>query len=109
MMQSAVSMGMGVLSAFLGRKMLSATNVNKAASAARQVGRSWKESHDVTLATENVQQIDQQVADLQSQLAADLAEQQSKVDPATEQFETVTVRLKKTNINVQAVALTWMA
>jgi hypothetical protein len=107
-MQSAVSMGMGVLSAFLGRKMISATNVNRAASAARQVGRTWKESHDVALATENVQQIDQQVAELQHQFEADLTEQQAKVDPATEVFETVTVRLKKTNINVQLVALTWM-
>ena len=63
----------------------------------------------MTLANDNVEQLAQQVADLQHQFEADLAEQQSKVDPATEQLEAVTVRLKKTNINVQAVALTWIA
>jgi hypothetical protein len=108
-LQSAVSVGAGVLGAFLGRRAISVTTLNKAATAARQVGRTWKETQDVGQAGENEQQLAQQAQELQQQFDAELAAQQSKVDPATEQMETVPVRLKKTNIEVQLVSLAWRA
>lgn len=107
MVQTAVSVGAGLLSAFMGRKALSVTNMNKAATAARQAGRSWKESQDVDQATDNVEQLAQQAAELEKEFEAELAAQQSKIDPATEQFGTVSVRLKKANIEVRLVALAW--
>ncbi len=107
MMQTAVSVGAGLLSAFMGRKALSVTTMNKAATAARQAGRSWKESQDVDQATDNVEQLIQQAAELEKEFAAELANQQSELGPATEQFDTVSVRLKKTNIEVKLVALAW--
>jgi hypothetical protein len=107
MVQTAVSVGAGLLSAFMGRKALSVTTMNKAATAARQAGRSWKESQDVDQATDNVEQLTQQSAELEKEFAAELANQQSKIDPATEQFDTVSVRLKKANIEVKLVALAW--
>jgi hypothetical protein len=107
MVQTAVSVGAGLLSAFMGRKALSVTNMNKAATAARQAGRSWKESQDVDQATDNLEQLTQQGSELEKEFAAELANQQSKIDPATEQFETVSVRLKKANIEVKLVALAW--
>jgi hypothetical protein len=85
------------------------TTLNKAATAARQMGRTWKETQDVGQADENEQQLAQQAQELQQQFDAELAAQQSKVDPATEQMETVPVRLKKTNIEVQLVSLAWRA
>ena len=109
LLQTAVSVGSGLLSAFLGRKAVSATTISKAATAARQAGRSWQQMQEVDEASESVEQLDQQVAALQSQFEAELAAQQSKVDPLTEQLETVTIRLKKTNIEVQLVALAWKA
>jgi hypothetical protein len=107
MLQTAVSVGAGLLSAFMGRKALSVTTVTKAATAARQAGRSWKESQDVDQATENVEQLTQQAAELEKEFEAELANQQSKRDPATEQFEAVSVRLKKANIEVKLMALAW--
>lgn len=107
MLQTAISMGSGLLGAFLGRKTLSRTNATKVATAARQAGRSWKESQDVGQANENVEQLGQQEAALEQQFEEELAAQQSKIDPATEQLETVAIRLKKTNIEVQLVALAW--
>ena len=64
---------------------------------------------DVDQANESVEQIDQQAAELQKQFEAELASQQAKIDPAAEQFEAINVRLKKTNIEVQLVALAWRA
>jgi hypothetical protein len=107
LLQTAVSVGTGLLSAFLGRKTFSAATISKASTAARQAGRSWKESQDVSQANETVEQLMQQASELQAQFDAELAAQQSKVDPASEQFETIPVRLKKTNIEVQLVALVW--
>jgi hypothetical protein len=71
MMQTAVTVGAGLLSAFMGRKAISVTNMNRAATAARQAGRSWKESQDVEQATENVEQIAQQSIELEKQFEAE--------------------------------------
>lgn len=60
-------------------------------------------------AHENVQQLEQQAAELQTEFETELANQQAKVDPGTEQLETVSIRLKKTNIEIQLVALAWKA
>lgn len=109
MLQSAVSIGSSILSAFLGRKAVSVTSMSKAATAARQIGKTWKESQDVGIAAGNVEQIGQQIAQLQQEFQAEVAAQQQKLDPATENLETVSVRPKKSNINVQLVALAWTA
>jgi hypothetical protein len=107
MLETAVSVGAGLLGAFLGRKTISATGLSKAASTARQAGRSWKEMQDVAQANETVEQLAQQSAEMQSQFEAQLAVQQARADPMREQFKQVPVRLKKANIEVQLVALAW--
>ena len=108
-LQTAVSVGSGLLSAFMGRKALSATTITRAATTARQAGRSWQQMQSVGQAHENVQQLEQQAAELQTEFESELANQQAKVDPSTEQLETVSIRLKKTNIEIQLVALAWKA
>ncbi len=109
LLQTAVTVGTGLLSAFLGRKALSVSTVSRAASAAKQAGRSWQQTQGVGQANENVEQLAQQAAELQAQFKAELAGQQAKVDPVNEPLETVNIRLKKTNIEVQFVALAWRA
>ena len=108
-LQTAVSVGTGLLGAFLGRKAISTTTVTRAATAARQAGRSWKEVQDVNQANENVDQLTQQAAALQREFEAEIEAQQNKIDPATEQFEPLSIRLKKTNIEVRLLALSWKA
>ncbi len=108
-LQTAVSVGSGLLSAFMGRKTLSATTISRAATTARQAGRSWQQMQVVGQAHENVEQLEQQAKELQTEFETELANQQAKVDPATEQLETVSIRLKKTNIEIQLVALAWKA
>jgi hypothetical protein len=105
--QTAISFGATVLGAFMGRKTLSAGNIGKAATAARGVGRSMKESQDVARAEENVEAIQQQYADLEAQFKADVDALTGKIDPVTERLETVSLRPKKTDITVKRVALAW--
>lgn len=105
--QTAVSVGASILGAFLGRKVLSAATMGRAATAARQASRTYKESQDVSQAKENVDQLVKQLADLQKQFDDEVASLQQKVDPGTEQLDHRSVRPKKTNISVQIVALGW--
>ena len=91
----------------MGRKTFSATNINKATQAVRAAGRAAKEYSDVGRADETVEMVDQQLQELNAQFEAEVAALDSKVDPTTEVFETITVRPKKTGISVQLVALGW--
>jgi hypothetical protein len=108
-LQTAVSVGTALLGAFLGRKTLSMANLNRAGTVARAAGRSRKEAADVERAGETVDAVQGQIDDLNSAFKAEVDALQSKIDPATEPLETVTVRPKKTNITVRLVALGWMA
>jgi hypothetical protein len=47
------------------------------------MGRSWKESQDVNQASGNVDQLMQQAAELHQEFEAELAAQETKIDPAT--------------------------
>ena len=106
-LSTALSFGSTLLGAFLGRKALSSTNVSKAATAMRGVGRSFEQSQDVTRAGETVEAVKKQIADLDAQFQAEAAAIESGGDPATERFETVELRPTKTNVRVKLVALAW--
>ena len=108
-LQAAVSVGTALLGAFLGRKTLSIATLNRAGTVARAAGRTWKESGDVERAGETVEAVQGMIDDLNATFKSEVDALQSKVDPATEPLETVTVRPKKTNITVRLVALGWMS
>lgn len=106
-MQTAISFGSTLLSALGGRKINSSGNIGKATTAIRGASRTMKESQDIARAEETVKTYQQQLADLTAEVEAQAAEMASAVDPQTEVFETLTVKPKKTNINVQLCALVW--
>jgi hypothetical protein len=105
---TALSFGATLLGAFTGRKMLSQSNISKAKSAMRGISKSADESQDVKRAQETVAAIEQQIADLNAQFEEDTAELESKIDPLTETLETVSVKPKKTDIQVQLTTLAWV-
>lgn len=105
--QAAISIGAAVLSGFLGRKKISATNVGKAASAAKTAGRTMKEASDVARAEENVAALQQQLVDLEAKFKSELDSLDRKMDPLTEKLDTVAIKPKKTNISVRMVSLAW--
>jgi hypothetical protein len=106
-MQTAISVGTTLLSAFMGRKAVSASTLGRASTAARGVSRSMKESQDIGRAADNVEALQQQLADLNAEIEAQVAELQSSADPLKEELETITIKPKKANINVQLCALVW--
>jgi hypothetical protein len=106
-LQTAVSMGATVLGALLGRKKLSASTLGKATTAARGMGRTMKESEDIGRAQESLEALRQQKADFEAQVQAEVDALGGMLDPATEVFDAVTLKPKRTDLSVQAVGLAW--
>jgi hypothetical protein len=73
------------------------------------VNRARAQDTNVDIANDSVGSVQQQIDALQKQFDAEVAAQQSKVDPLTEQLETISILPKKSDINVELVALAWHA
>ncbi len=106
--QTAISFGATLLSAFTGRKVTSAGTLGKATTAMRDVGRSMDESGDVDRAEETVASLKQQLADLEAEFKDEVDGLDADLDPATEELERIQVRPRKSDINVDLLGLVWM-
>jgi len=107
-LQSTFSIGATVLGALFGNKLASATNVRRAGTAARAISRAGRERSDVGRAAENLEALEQQLADLQVEFDEEVATTEDAIDVLNEEFETVQIRPKKTDIQVRICALVWM-
>jgi hypothetical protein len=106
-LQTAISFGATLLSAFLGRKAVSGTSMGKATTAVRGLSRSMKESQDVERASENVEALTQQLAALETEFKQEAEGLASRWNPQEEALESVTVRPKKSDITLRLVGLSW--
>jgi hypothetical protein len=106
-LQTAISVGATLLGAFLGRKAVGVTNIGRATTAARGVGRVLKERQDIGRAEETVEGIQQQLRDLEAEFTSEMAALETQTDPLTERLESVAVKPKKADITVRLVALAW--
>ncbi len=106
-MDTALSIGATLLSAFTGRKVFSQTNINKARSAMRSTGKAADERSDVKRAEETAEAIKQQLADLQVEFDADTTSLQEKNDLMTEEFETISIKPRKADLSIKLMSLVW--
>ncbi|MFT3686433.1 MAG: DUF87 domain-containing protein [Phycisphaerales bacterium] len=100
---TVLSAGAAVLGGLFGRGGFGSGSISKAATAARGVGRSVRESGDVTRAEEDLSTLHAQMDDLKSQFDADAAALETGGEVTT-----VTVRPKKTGVTVEGVWLAWV-
>jgi hypothetical protein len=107
-LQTAISVGVTLLDAFVGRKTVGRTTLGRATTAARGAGRILKERQDVGRAEENVQAMMQQLAEIEAQVARETEELRNAVDPLAEELETLEIRPKKTDISVRVLGLGWV-
>jgi hypothetical protein len=107
-MQTAVSVGATLLSAFVGRKAVSYSSMGRATTAVRGASRIMKESQDVKRAQETVAAYQQRLQELEASFKAETDELASKNDPLTEELEKVIVRPAKKDISVRLTTLVWM-
>ena len=108
-LQTGISMATTVFGAMFGRKTFSASTLGRATTAARGVGRSMKESQDVGRAQENVAAIQAQIQELEASLQADIAAAEAAHTSSAETLETLSLKPKRTGVQVKLVALAWVA
>ncbi len=106
-METVISVGSVILSAFLGRKALSASTANKSVQGVRRAGQLLKERQDAQLAREEVARLEQELQALAEGLQAKVVEQSAGWDPAAVELEQVQVALKKSDIYDVRVCLLW--
>ncbi|MEM2997559.1 MAG: ATP-binding protein, partial [Thermoproteota archaeon] len=99
----AVSLGETILGSILGRK-----SSTRATRATREISRTMKERRDKEQAEENLKALQQEREKLEAQFQSEINAMESKINPLTETFESVLYAPKKTNIQVQLVALVWV-
>jgi hypothetical protein len=107
-LQTAISVGATIVSAFLGRKAISATTIGRATTAARGVGKSMKESEDIERARQTVAAIDDQRKQLEEELRAETAKLEAAGDVATEKLQQVRLKPKKSDVTMKLVSLVWV-
>ncbi len=106
-LSTVVSMGSSSLGAMFGRKLMSSTNLTRAASSMRSAGRAMQQRQDVAQANESVEAVQQQLADLDAQFQAETDKVQSGFDVDALALEEIAIRPKKSDITVSQVSLVW--
>ena len=107
-MGAAVTVGAAIFGALLGRKTVSAANLGRVSSAARGMSKIGKESEDVSRASQNVEALKAQLAELEASMQGDIQAVTADWDLANEPFERVLVKPKRGGVSVQLVALAWV-
>ncbi len=103
-----ISVGSAILGAVFGRGKIGAGTVSKVGTAARGMGRAAQQSSDVTRANESVQALQQQYADLEAQLTAEIDALGMTYDAQSESLQVMPIKAKSGDIQLQIVALAWV-
>lgn len=106
--QTAISFGATLLSAFLGKKKISASSVGKATTAMRGASRIMKEKGDINRSQETVEAYKQQLKDLEDALRADADVLSEKYDPMNQELAQTTLQPAKKDIVVRTFGLVWL-
>jgi hypothetical protein len=106
--QTAVSVGATILDALMGRRAVRSGTIGRATTAARGASRSHKEAQDVHRAQETVQVLQQQLAELEAQITAEMESAVREADQTGERLDPLAVRPTRAGISVQAVGLAWV-
>jgi hypothetical protein len=104
---TVVAMGSSILGAMFGRKLMSSTNLTRAASSMRAAGRAVQQRQDVSQANESVEAVQQRLAELDAQFQAETDKIQSGFDVAALDLVEVAIQPKKADISISQVALVW--
>lgn len=104
-LESTISIGATLLGAFMGRKAVGRTSMNRAG---RAISGSIKESQDVDLARDQLTALEQQAAELDQEFQREVDAFELKKHQSMEAVESVSVSVKKTNINLRLLNFVWV-
>jgi hypothetical protein len=107
-MDTAISVGGAILGAIFGRGKVGVGTIGKVATATRGAGRAAQQSGDVVRAQESLAAVQQQYAELETKLQADVDALGAAYDAQQEQLDEEVVRAKAGDVHVQLCALLWV-
>ncbi|WP_437225527.1 helicase HerA domain-containing protein [Planctomicrobium sp. SH661] len=107
-MTAAMTFGSSVLGALFGRKKLSATNANRAATSMRAASRAAEQRGDIKRAEETRDQLEKELASLNEQLEEQLDQLKESLSETNIKVEPYEVKPRKSDLSVDEVALLWM-
>lgn len=102
-----ISIGLTVVSAFFGKKTLSASTISKGATSLNKGKAIFKERSDVANAEQLIQNIQADVQTLQSGLEKDISALQEELSTKNYPLQTLDIRLRRTDIAIIDFALLW--
>jgi hypothetical protein len=102
-----ISFGASILGALMGRKLTSSTNVTRAASAMKGVGKSLEQRDDIGRAEDSVEGVEEKLAKLEGEFQEELARIEQMVAVGRLALEEVSVPPRKTDLAIGTVALLW--
>jgi hypothetical protein len=106
-METFVSFGATILGAVLGRKKLSSTNIGRASTTARDMGRMSRQKDDVKRAEQTLEAHRVRLAELEAEIAEEANAIADRFNPVTEPLETVELKPRKSDIDIRLIALGW--
>ncbi len=106
--QTVISFGATVLGMFMGRKAVSRTSLGRATAAARGLSRASQQADDVRRAEEKLISYQQELEELEDELAQEIDQLHAQFDPLSEDLETVTLKPRKSDIALRLLGLGWI-
>jgi hypothetical protein len=107
-LQTAISIGATILGSLFGRKVASARSIGRATTAARGMGRAAREREDISRAAEELERIDARLEELEAELAREIEALRAEHDAGPPGLETIEVRARKSDIQIERMTLVWM-
>jgi hypothetical protein len=107
-LDTAISVGGAILGAIFGRGKIGVGTIGKVGTAARGAGRAAQQASDVTRASESVEALRAQYAELEQALQAEIDTLGASYDAQQDALDAVSVRAKSGDVHVQLVALLWV-
>lgn len=107
-LSTILSLGTTIFGALMGRKIASATNVRKASTAARNVGRTAKEHDDIGRAKEALEVQKQKFADLENKFQQEIDKLEEPIHPEDLEIKEYPVRPRKSDLMVNEVSFVWL-
>ncbi len=107
-LDSILHTGSTILGALLGRKKLSATNVSKASTSVRSIGRAASQRGDIGRAEDSLESLNERWADLQREFDVQVKAQGAKLNVANLKLDEFRIRPRKSDIQVQKFGVVWL-
>ncbi len=104
---AVISTGTSVLGALFGGGRRRGSVFSKAGTAARGFGRTLEERQDVTRAEENLEALQARLAELNTELEAEIDRLEARLDPTTEELEVLGLKPRRKDVEVRFLTLAW--